>query len=308
VRALARIIAWFPFTALGPLGAVLAFIAYDLLRIRRRHVHASMRRAGLDRPGAARAMYRSLGQGSLELLWLSGRPAASLEQHVRVDGWERYEAARALGRGVIVATAHTGNWDLTACACAERTALSIVTKRLSAKGLDAFWQSTRRARGLDLVAHDEGVVPAIRARLAKGSSIALLVDQDPERQTSVIEANFLGETALHDVLPATMAARAGAPIVVAFARREGRGHVVEVVDVLVPPPRASSEWIHEATRIIARHLDSFVRRDPACWLWLHRRWKTRRPMRPDVEMTSRGKNAGTGRSPEPVVVSAPSNT
>jgi len=297
VRLLARVVAWLPFSALGVPGAVLAFVAHDALRIRRKQVHASMVRAGIDDRTAARDMFRSLGQGALELLWLSGRSGASLSPHVRIDGWERYESARALGRGVIVATAHTGNWDLTACACAERvgeSGLTIVTKRLSAQGLDRFWQETRRARGLDLVAHDEGVVPAIRERLARGSTVALLVDQDPERTTSVVEAEFLGKIALHDLLPATMSARTGAPLVVAFARREGpRGadHVVEVLDVLVPPPRASAAWIAGATRTIAAHLDAFVRRHPSSWLWLHRRWKTR---------------LATGRTRAPMVVSAQS--
>ena len=295
MRLLARVVSWLPFTALGVLGAVLAFIAYDVLRIRRKHVHAAMARAGIDDRRAPRRMFRSLGQGALELLWLSGRPRASLGDHVRIEGWERYEQARALGRGVVVATAHTGNWDLTACACAERTPLTIVTKRLHSARLDRFWQETRRARGLELVAHDEGVVPKIRASLAKGHAVALLVDQDPERTTSVVEAEFLGKKALHDTLPATMAARSGAPIVVAFARREGSSgsaHVVEVVDVLFPPPRPSAAWIAEATRTIARHLAAFVRRDPPCWLWLHRRWK------------SSLRTRAAGRDAAPVVVSA----
>jgi KDO2-lipid IV(A) lauroyltransferase len=300
VRLLARVVAWLPFSSLRAPGAVLAFVAGDALRIRRKQVNAAMARAEIaDPPTVARAMFRSLGQGALELLWLSARPQASLAEHVRIDGWERYEAARALGRGVIVATAHTGNWDLTACACAERLGpdgLTIVTKRLSSQSLDRFWQETRRARGLDLVAHDEGVVPAIRDRLTRGRTVALLVDQDPERTRSVVAAEFLGEIALHDLLPATMSARTGAPIVVAFARREGRdgaSHVVEVVDVLVPPPRASAAWIREATRAIAAHLDTFVRKYPSSWLWLHRRWKTRL----DPTVTN-------GRHGGPVVVSA----
>ncbi|MEO7092057.1 MAG: lysophospholipid acyltransferase family protein [Polyangiales bacterium] len=298
-RLLARLVAQLPFRTLGTPGALLGLLAHDVLRIRRGQVHAAMARAAIDDRRTARAMFRSLGQGALELLWLSGRPDIQLAPHVRVDGWERYEAARALGRGVIVATAHTGNWDLTACACAERVApakLTIVTKRLRAKGLDAFWQETRRARGIDLVTHDEGIVPAIRERLARGHAVALLVDQDPERTTSVVAAEFLGAMALHDALPATMSARTGAPIVVAFARREGDDgarHVVEVVDVLFPPPRPSAAWIAETTRLVAAHLDAFVRRDPASWLWLHRRWKTQHhDGRP------------TGEHGAPVVVSA----
>ena len=271
LRALAWMIGLLPFTALPRLGDVLAFLACDVLRIRRAHVRSALARASLSI--APREVYRQLGASLLELLWLSARPNEDLGRLVRIEGLERFEAARALGRGVIVATAHTGNWDLAACACAIRAPLSVVTKRLSSRSLDAFWQETRRARGVDLVpAPDGGVFRALTARLTAGGAVALLVDQDPERTTSVVSAPFLGAVALHDTLPATVSARTGAPIVVAFARRAFDGHVVEIVDVIEPPVDRGS--IAVATRRIAAALDAYVRAAPETWLWLHRRWKT----------------------------------
>jgi KDO2-lipid IV(A) lauroyltransferase len=286
LRVLAWLVGRLPWGALRPLGWALGVLAFDLLHIRRAHVLASMQRAGIDPRVHARASYVSLGVGVFELLWLTGRPDTPLDPVVRVEGWERFEEARALGHGVVVTTAHTGNWDLAACACAARTPLAVVTKRLSTRGLDAFWQSARARRGLDLIAApDGGVLAAIRERLShppQGGAIALLVDQDPERTRGVTAAPFLGEIAAHDLLPATLAARRGAPIVLAFARREADGrHVVEIVDVLVPPRGAKTAWIVEATRTIAARLDAFVRREPSQWMWLHRRWKTR--LAPEVE-------------------------
>jgi KDO2-lipid IV(A) lauroyltransferase len=299
-RAVASLAALLPFRALPMIGALLAFVAFDLVRIRRRHVLHALARAGLGGAPVARSAYRSLGTGALELAWLAGRPRADLGAIAHVEGWDRFEEARAQGRGVIVATAHTGNWDLAACACAAKTPLAVVTKRLSARGLDAFWQTTRRHRGLTLLAAPlvqtrtpsaplvqtrtpsaplvagGGVLSSIRTLLARGEAVALLVDQDPERTSSVIEAPFLGAQALHDVLPATIAARTGAPIVVALARRQRHAHVVEIVEVLTPPPHAGHEWIELATRRIAAAVDAFVRRHPESWLWLHRRWKTQR--------------------------------
>jgi Kdo2-lipid IVA lauroyltransferase/acyltransferase len=281
LRILARLFALFSFRSLPAIGRIVAFLAHDVLRIRRAHVRASLRRASIHADSLD--VYRELGTSACELLWLSGRPDVNAASLVTVVGRERFDEARALGRGVIVATAHTGNWDLTACACASLVPLSVVTKRLSSRSVDDFWQSTRRARGVDLVAAPDGsVLRTIRDRLAAGQAVALLVDQDPERVTSVVEADFLGATAVHDTLAATIAARTGAPIVVAFARRNGSEHVVEIIESIVPPPsadrgaerRGDRTWIAATTRRIASHLDAFVRRSPTGWLWLHRRWKT----------------------------------
>jgi len=197
---------------------------------------------------------------------------------MRVEGLSRWQQAKAKGCGVLVATAHTGNWDLAACRAAELAELVIVSKRLSARGLDAFWQETRRARGATIVVPEGGgVVREVARALARGQSVAVLIDQDPERTQSVIAHDFLGESAAHDRALATLSARTGAPIVVAFARRERRSHVLSVVDVIEPPQRPSSEWIDQTTRRVSDALETFVRAHPTEWLWLHRRWKTRLP-------------------------------
>lgn len=277
-RVVVTLVGLLPFRALRAFGAAIGFLAGDVLRIRRRHVVSAMARAGVDRPGAAAsAMYRRLGASLLELLWLSSPRRAGAPAEVHVEGRERFDAALATGHGVVVATAHTGNWDLVACACAGLVPLSVVTRRLSARGLDALWQDTRARRGVDLLpAPDGNVLAKARARLADGRAVAVLIDQDPERSRGVVFAPFLGEEAAHDTLPAVLAARAGAPLVLALGARGDDGtHRVTIAAVHTPPPRAGRAWIEETTRALAVALDAHVRRSPADWLWMHRRWKTR---------------------------------
>jgi KDO2-lipid IV(A) lauroyltransferase len=268
-----------PFAKLRAIGVVLAFIAFDLLRVRRRHALLALRRAGVARPVAcAREAYRRLGTGLAELLWIAAHPEASIEPLVTLDGAPIFDEAAALGRGVIVATAHTGNWDLAACALARHASLVVVSKRLSARGLDAFWQSTRAARGLEILVPDRrGIFEAVRARLVAGRNVALLIDQDPERRHAVVRRAFLGAEALHDRMPAMLAARTGAPIVLALPTREGRAHRVKVVARFVPPDDADGRWIDETTAALADALDAHVRARPEDWLWLHRRWKSAAP-------------------------------
>jgi KDO2-lipid IV(A) lauroyltransferase len=176
-------------------------------------------------------------------------------------------------KGIVVATAHTGNWDLVACASAKRLPLAVVTKRLSVAWLDRFWQKERAAWGIELL-HGEGAFRAAARAIASRRSVALLVDQAPERKAATLRTSFMGETAYCDLMPALLAARTGAPLVLALGRRESDGtHTIDVPLVLEPPPRPSRAWVEAATQSINAALERFVRADPAQWLWLHRRWK-----------------------------------
>src|SRR5207253_5203365 len=102
--SLAALTALLPWRGLRTLGALLGFVAGTVLRIRRAHVEAAMRAAGVASPRAeARAMYRSLGSSAAELLWLAARGDEAL-RHVRIDpaSRARWLASLAQGRGVVV--------------------------------------------------------------------------------------------------------------------------------------------------------------------------------------------------------------
>ncbi len=218
-------------------------------------------------------MYRSLARGLLELAAMAVAPRRLLSR-VRVD-------ARAIellasgrdGRGVVVATAHTGNWDLAACAAAERVPLTVVTKSLSVRALDRLWQSVRRRRGVKLVGAGEAAA-AVRRALGAGEAVAMLIDQAPERRRAVTIAPFLGAPAAVDLAPALIAMRARAPLALVLARRLADGsHVAELVGVIEPPARPSRAWAEQAMQTLTVWLETWVRRTPEQWLWMHRRWK-----------------------------------
>jgi KDO2-lipid IV(A) lauroyltransferase len=249
-------------------------------------VEASLRAAGIaEAAGVARGVYASLGVGLFELLWLAGRPRGALGDRFAMDPAcaDALRRAASLGRGVIVATAHTGNWDLAACGAAhwlaaegalgEGAALYVVTKRLSWRALDRYWQHLRAARGVVLV-DAQGAATAVREALAKGSVAALLVDQAPERRRGVVAFPFLGVTALHDLAPALLAARARAPMLAIFGHRTPDGrHLLSLGAAITPDELRARGGPEAATRRIAAALERFVREHPEQWLWLHRRWK-----------------------------------
>ena len=250
----------------------LALLVGDVLRIRRAHAEAAMQRAGVASPArTARAMYRSLARGLVELLGTAfGPPDARLSTEFP---WTVIAALVAEQRGAVIATAHTGSWDLVACAVASRTPLTVVTKRLSVGWLDGVWQRLRATRGVALVQVGSAAAATARA-LRRGELVAMLVDQAPERARGVTAVSFLGEAAWVDLSPALCAARARAPLVVAFPRRLDDGtHTVEVAAVFRPPCIPQRDWPVRAMTEATRLLEAFVLAHPDQWLWMHRRWK-----------------------------------
>lgn len=253
------------------MGVLIRFVAWlvgSLIGVRRGHVLASLEAARIaEAPRVADAMYRSLARGLFELVGLLLRPGRPIGERVILP-----EAAE-LGGAMVVATAHTGNWDLMACAAAERVPLTVVTKRLSIGVLDRIWQRLRARRGVSLVQAGSAVSVA-REALARGEAVAMLIDQAPERERASIVEPFLGQPARVDLAPALVALRARVPLVAAFGyRREDGRHQVEVCARVAPPAHPSRAWAEDAMRTVTRALDAFVRRHPEQWLWMHRRWK-----------------------------------
>jgi Kdo2-lipid IVA lauroyltransferase/acyltransferase len=282
LRLIALVVARLPFRWLGVLGAALGWLVGSVLRIRRAHVERSLGRAKCANPrGAAREMYRALGASVMEIFWFSRRPPGELRSVCSLDETSklRLAEARARGKGLVLAASHTGNWELAACAMAKELDLSVVVKPIATRGVEAFMTDARRSHGLGLL-QPGGALASAREILARGGSVAMLIDQVPEREGHGDPVEFLAANALVDRAPAALSAATGAPlVVVAFRRDAAKRHAVEVLRVLDPPPRRRGEWTRWATREATSTLEAFIRRFPSQWLWMHRRWSAPRASR-----------------------------
>ena len=283
LRLLARLTALVPCSWLRGPGAVLGFLAGSVLRIRRRHVTSAMRRAGVpDAERTASAMYRHLGTSIFELLWLSGasprRRERVLDDYVILDEPTRAVLRSARARGALVLGAsHTGNWEIAAYATArflrrEQARLKVVAKPLHVRGFHAFCSELRERCGLSVVSPG-GALREIQPALREGDALAMLIDQVPDHERHAVALSFLGARASADRAPASVARVAQGTLVVTAVEREGARHRLRVLDVIDVPDRRRAD-ARAMTERASSALDAFVRRRPADWLWLHRRWRT----------------------------------
>jgi KDO2-lipid IV(A) lauroyltransferase len=275
---IARAVGLVPRRSLPRLGAVIGWVAGTAFGIRRSHVERAMKLAGIARSRAgsiADMMYRSLGASLVEMLWLAAHPELPASAMASFDEYSRavLAASRERGRGFVLATAHTGNWELAAAAVAEVYPLTVIVKPMSVGWVDRFCRSSREARGVGLSLPQNALAYA-REAITRGDIVAMLIDQVPLRASHSVIVDFLCGRADVDRSPAALAAAMRCPLVVAVSRRrEEGGHVLEVLAVLEPPARDRRAWTVEATRTATRVFERWVHAHPGEWLWMHRRWR-----------------------------------
>ena len=199
--------------------------------------------------------------------------AANIGDWIRYEGFEHFEAAQQRGRGVLFATAHLGNWELSAFAHALMAApMYVVIRPLDNPKIDALVERRRTLSGNHLISKREyarGILKALRENQAVG----ILVDQNAALEDGAF-VDFFGVAACAGTGFAKLAARSGAEVIPGFALwlPEERKYVLRFY-----PPIEITGDAERDTRELHRRLEAVIRAYPDQWLWIHRRWKTRPP-------------------------------
>jgi KDO2-lipid IV(A) lauroyltransferase len=256
-------------------GAVGA-LAYRL-SIRRKVALENLRAAFPELPQAelqriARGAYRNLALGVLEALTVDQLSTELLERAVVTDSWAPIQAAFDAGKGLLVATAHFGSWELFAEVMARRgKKLSAVVRPLRG-ALNARLVASRQASGIGLIAARGAIQGAVRA-LRRGDAVAMMIDQALAAKSAAF-VPFFGRPASTSLAVSVAAKRSGAPVFVVMAAREGAGLRMYVEGPFpVPSTDDSRADLVSHTAALTLAVERQIRRHPEQWLWLHRRWK-----------------------------------
>lgn len=196
---------------------------------------------------------------------------ASVSEWIRYEGFEHFEAALRRGKGVVFATGHLGNWELSAYAHALLSApMSFVVRPLDNPLLDQLSIYYRTLSGNRVISRRESARPLLQM-LRANQAVGILVDQNTTEDRGVF-VNFFGVLACVDAGLAKLAAHTGASIIPGFAlwsESEGR-YVLK----FYPAIEATGEQLQD-TQAVQAALEHAIRECPEQWLWIHRRWKTR---------------------------------
>lgn len=185
----------------------------------------------------------------------------------RVAGLEHLEAARARGRGVIVVSAHIGNWEaLRAAAQAAGAELAMIRRGFRNRLFDARSRAVQAPLGGPILDRGRDGSRAMMRLLGGGGLMLVLLDQ---RLGDGATLPFLGQPAATNLAAAALARRLGTPMLTARALRLPDGLDF---DIRFEPALPQGDDVETMLAYHAR-VAAWVEAAPAQWFWLHRRWK-----------------------------------
>jgi KDO2-lipid IV(A) lauroyltransferase len=184
------------------------------------------------------------------------------------------------GKGVLLLLGHYGNWEFVtflflAMVKAGNQAGFSVYKPLKSKSIDYLYQRIRTHFGSGIVTKEETYRTIIRLRRAGIPALfGLVSDQSPTRQNLEFWTTFLNQDTAFISGTERMAKQTGFAVVYADMEKVGRGRYRTTCRLITDHPEEEPEGM--ITERYARLLETTILRDPAYWLWTHRRWKHRR--------------------------------
>jgi KDO2-lipid IV(A) lauroyltransferase len=234
---------------------------------------ANLRLAGYAEPQIPvliRGVFDSLGRTLAVAARLRHLDAANVGRLIEYEGFEHYAEAKRRGKGILFATAHLGNWELSALAHSLLTEpMHVVVRPLDNPLLDAWVTRLRERTGNSIHPKRDAIRPLLRA-LSRNQPVGILVDQNVLKADGIF-INFFGNPACTQAAFARLAHRTGAAVIPGFAVWDDarQKYVLRFEPIL-----EITGDVREDTQRVQAAVERAIRRNPDQWLWIHRRWKT----------------------------------
>ncbi len=274
VRLLNLIFGLIPISASLWLGRMAGRLVFVFNKKRRLIAYANLRAAfaGERSPGELRGIlkrvYQNIAQTFVEILNLTKVSPRYVERYVEIVNFERVVNASKKERGIILLTAHFGDWELSSLVGATvGFPMTVLAREQKMKRLNELLNRLRESKGCRVVRKGLSTKLILRALYNK-ETVGILADQDAGRNGVFVD--FFGRPTSTAPGAFEFSKRTGAAILPNFiARIKGPYHrlfVEEHID-------ASSDTKSAVQRYM-KVLETYVRRYPDQWLWLHKRWKS----------------------------------
>lgn len=266
-----------PWWLLYGFSSCLAWLAYTFKFYRYKVVMGNLalafpEKSEKERKKIARAFYAHLADSIVEMLKLLTVSDASLRRKVEFVGWEQLEKQEAERRSVILYLGHYGNWELVptiAWAIPPGFVKAQIYKPMHNSFGHTVLERIRNRFGILNLPQQSAFRTLLRLHMeGKFSITGFIADQRPN-------GKFQNWTQWFGLPTAYMAGgeeigrRINAVYYYIDVESIGRGRMRMTLKPVIP---ADDEPKYPMTVGYMRMFEATIRRNPALWLWTHKRW------------------------------------
>lgn len=208
----------------------------------------------------------------LELLMLPRLSKEDLARMIETPDLTPLREAAASGCGLIMITAHYGNWEFLAAHFAHQVApLTVIARDAAHEGTADLINSSRQSHGLKILGRRD--TREMLRLLNRGGCLGMLPDQ--HAAVGGIRVDFMGRPAWTFTGPALLASRTGARVFASFCSRDedDRLRMVVLPEIVMARSGDREADLIANTQLINQAIEQAIRAHPDNWLWLHNRWK-----------------------------------
>ncbi len=239
----------------------------------------------------ARSSYFNFALVAAEFADIPDLNKDNLPEWITIEGLENYIEACKEGKGVLLFSAHFGNWEIGNAALAIITQPFVFLYRvLDSPFLERNITSVRSSCGNISLSKENAMRPIIRF-LKKNSTICMLIDQNVAWYDGVF-VNFFGREACTTSGLALLALHTNAPVLPVFTRRlPDSKYILEIgpkVEIARSGSRTNDVLIN--TQNFTKIIEEKIRQYPEQWFWVHQRWKTKLCQAKQKGLTSEAEN------------------
>ncbi len=265
------------YTVVNVLAWVLSLLplaANRAVRANLRQVQCAVRAMADEREirRLARAALRNNIINYYELFLLPRIALEEIHQRVTIHGWENLYRAQAAAKGLILTTAHFGNFNLAGQITRYyRVPVTVVAEDLEPPQFYEYVTRLRSAHGLKFVPLGQSLRPIVRA-LRANEAVGLAADRDASGGGEWLP--FFGRLARIPVGHVKLALRTGAPILPCFVVRESNNHCQGYIEepLFLTPSGDFQRDVREGAQRIVALLERYIRAYPDQWLAFQPIW------------------------------------
>ncbi|MDT3696309.1 MAG: lysophospholipid acyltransferase family protein [Ignavibacterium sp.] len=210
----------------------------------------------------------------VEILYLPWTTEKLLNDIVEFYNLDVFEKKYLENNGLIVLSAHFGNWEYCALAGGLKThrKFSVIVKP-QRNQLVNDWMNKVRTKWNNEVVTLGVSIRNVYAVLMKKEIVAMVADQRGPEES--IKLDFFGRKTSVYTGPAVLSLKMNTPLIIGIAVRQPDFRYKIALEEISRDnlPENYEEKIIELSRRMLEYLENYIRRYPEQWFWMHRRWK-----------------------------------